>query len=353
MVAAFLLAGCHQNGTVFTVDITSDSVDANPGDGLCADDSGSCSVRAAVMEANALPGVEEIRLMAGETHLLSIDGGYEDEAATGDLDITEAVVITGDGAIDATAIHDRIFHVQHPSGLAELVGIDLRGTAMTPGNIQVGSILSHEGDGILVVSETDMSGTSHPLLGSVVDLGGPAVLWASSVQAEAIEGNPLTVSISGSENVNLWNVTVAGATTATNPDSNLAVGVYPAGEPSNVNVRHSTILGAWVGGATITGSVVEECLTEMIYTFDLPSSSGRNIETATSCGFTQPDDQQNTDPLLGPMADNGGAVPTALPASGSPAIDTGACDLALDARLSPRPSGASCDSGAVEVQSAG
>src|SRR2546425_11690804 len=37
----------------FTVDTTADSVDAAPGDGLCADAGGLCSLRAAVMEASA------------------------------------------------------------------------------------------------------------------------------------------------------------------------------------------------------------------------------------------------------------------------------------------------------------
>ena len=351
--AAIGLSACHQNGTVFAVDITTDSVDANPGDGLCADASGSCSVRAAVMEANAVPGVEEIRLMAGTTHFLTIDGGYEDAAATGDLDITDAVVVTGDGAIDATAILDRVFDIRHSSGLVELEDLDLRGTAMTPGSIQAGSVLLHEGSGSLLVSRSDISGTAHPL-GSAVHLGGgPAIVSATTIQAVAIDGPiPTSLTISSPMVVSLWNVTVRGVPTQNPPD--LAVVVYgiPPGstQPSKVTVHHSSILGAWVGDATISGSIVEECLTSLIYTYALPISAGRNVETGTTCGFDEPDDQQNADPLLGPLADNGGSAPTALPAAGSPAIDTGPCTVAVDARMLPRPSGVSCDSGAVEVQ---
>lgn len=57
------------------------------------------------------------------------------------------------------------------------------------------------------------------------------------------------------------------------------------------------------------------------------------------------------DPLLGPLADNGGATPTFLPGSGSPAIDAGAGDdcAASDQRDIRRPQGAGCDIGAVEV----
>ena len=65
----------------------------------------------------------------------------------------------------------------------------------------------------------------------------------------------------------------------------------------------------------------------------------------------------DANPLLGPLQDNGGATPTFLPASGSPAIDHGVdiiCTAgparARDQRGVIRPQGAHCDIGAVEVQ---
>jgi len=49
-------------------------------------------------------------------------------------------------------------------------------------------------------------------------------------------------------------------------------------------------------------------------------------------GFlTAPGDQINTDPLLGPLQDNGGPTLTQLPLPGSPAIDAG------DPHFSPPP----------------
>jgi len=61
-------------------------------------------------------------------------------------------------------------------------------------------------------------------------------------------------------------------------------------------------------------------------------------------------------PLLGPLQDNGGATPTLLPASGSPAIDNGVDIICTagpargrDQRGVARPQGAHCDIGAVEV----
>lgn len=59
----------------------------------------------------------------------------------------------------------------------------------------------------------------------------------------------------------------------------------------------------------------------------------------------------DTDPKLGPLADNGGFTPTMLPGTGSSAIDTGTCSgaPATDQRGVARPQGNGCDVGAVEV----
>ena len=83
-------------GASFTVDATHDAVDAAPGDGVCADAGGACTLRAAVMETNALPGADEISLPGG-TYVLSIPGADEDAAATGDLDIVDDLMIDGGG----------------------------------------------------------------------------------------------------------------------------------------------------------------------------------------------------------------------------------------------------------------
>jgi len=58
-----------------------------------------------------------------------------------------------------------------------------------------------------------------------------------------------------------------------------------------------------------------------------------------------------TDPLLGPLQDNGGPAHTQLPKAGSSAINAGynpTC-AATDQRGVPRPQGVNCDIGAVEV----
>lgn len=98
---------------VFEVDVAADTLDLVPGDGECADASGNCSLRAAVIEANAWPGRQRIELPAGD-YVLSRAGALEDAAATGDLDLLEGVELVGAGAtasvIDADEL-DRVFDV--------------------------------------------------------------------------------------------------------------------------------------------------------------------------------------------------------------------------------------------------
>ncbi len=77
------------------------------------------------------------------------------------------------------------------------------------------------------------------------------------------------------------------------------------------------------------------------------ASNGHNVVGDGSCGATQPTDKPNTDPLLGPLGDNGGPTPTHALLAGSPAIDAGAGCPATDQRGAPR-SGA-CDIGAYEL----
>src|SRR4051794_21116230 len=49
----------------FIVNSTDDLPDNNPGNGTCADMGGACTLRAAIEETNALPGMDVITLPAG------------------------------------------------------------------------------------------------------------------------------------------------------------------------------------------------------------------------------------------------------------------------------------------------
>ncbi|HJW91843.1 MAG TPA: choice-of-anchor Q domain-containing protein [Anaerolineales bacterium] len=80
------------------------------------------------------------------------------------------------------------------------------------------------------------------------------------------------------------------------------------------------------------------------------TSSGHNLESGDTCGFHAVGDQVNTDPLLGPLQNNGGYTYTQALLPGSPAIDQGDNALcpAVDQRGVSRPQGAACDVGAYE-----
>ena len=80
-----------QAAAVFTVNTNIiDVVDANPGDGVCdaVPPKNVCTLRAAIEEANALPGADEI-ILPPNTYLLTI---------VAELTITDNLTITGGGA---------------------------------------------------------------------------------------------------------------------------------------------------------------------------------------------------------------------------------------------------------------
>jgi hypothetical protein len=89
-----------------------------------------------------------------------------------------------------------------------------------------------------------------------------------------------------------------------------------------------------------------------------PISLGHNIVGDNSCGLTGPGDMNNTNPVLGPLANNGGPTPTHAPLACSPAIDavpvadstdTNGVSITTDQRGFLRPQGAASDIGAVEA----
>jgi CSLREA domain-containing protein len=98
---AILISACCR--PTFTVTKTADT-----NDGTCS--TWDCSLREAVIASNTCSGAQAIEIPAGG-YTLTIPGIDEDAAATGDLDLTDDVTITG---IAAPSIHgnvDRAFHI--------------------------------------------------------------------------------------------------------------------------------------------------------------------------------------------------------------------------------------------------
>jgi len=155
LFVAGVVAGTSAEAATFTVNATTDAVDANPGDGVCQTAAaGECTLRAAVMEANKLPGPDNIVLPAGKYQLFlhgtaSTNPFGESDDSVGDLDIKESLTITGvPGAPDTVvidggyalpaALNDRLFQLSPgqtfgPTGGATGLDVTISGVTLTGG----------------------------------------------------------------------------------------------------------------------------------------------------------------------------------------------------------------------------
>ena len=173
----------------FSPNVFPDSVDVNIGNGQALDSAGKVSLRAAVQESNALAGTDKISLGAG-TFTLSRSGIGEEIAATGDLDITDDLIIEGAGAnltiINANSA-DRVFHVR-PGGKLTLKNVTITGGRLTDyGEYNSGGGIQN--NGTLTLIDCKMTGNS------------------------AIEGGALSnfrVSVSASAVANVINTVITG-----------------------------------------------------------------------------------------------------------------------------------------------
>lgn len=407
LAVAVLGSAAEARAATFTVTATADAVDAAPGDGVCAAADGSCTLRAAVMEANALPAPDRIVLPAGRYTLTIVPAAFDSDAS-GDLDIEDDLAIVGAGPagtiIDGGGI-DRVFE---NFAILQLTSLTVRGGRMLSGDDGGGGIVNAGflyltdvvvrdntatmgGGGILnysdlfIVDSRIESNTVVPAApGSPRDLGGGGIgnesnlyLARSTVRGNSapfggglandaygfVTNSTLSGNTAASSGGGIWNdsyLTVVSSTIAGNSApaggaiSDLAddrlVGVTVDGElavDGGSTALANTILA---GGCAVTngGSVV---------------SHGKNLARGTSCALTQPGDLQGVDPRLGPLQANGGPTETEALLAGSPAVDaggdqpvslprffgafTGACP-ATDQRGYAHQAGAHCDIGAYE-----
>jgi uncharacterized repeat protein (TIGR01451 family)/CSLREA domain-containing protein len=340
----------------FTVNSTLDTVDTVPGDGTCADDAGSCTLRAAIQEANELPGADTIALPAG-VFQLTLSGTGEELAATGDLDITDDLTISGAGPAATTVDGgdlDRVFDIA-PNGASIIVtfsGLTIRnGTASgaAGGAIRVNL-------GSVTLNDSSLTDNNADTNGGAIFNAGTLSINRSTLSANVASGSGGGLYNGGS--ATLTNVTLSG-----NGATSFGGGVYNA-PLATFNARHATLAlnGATTGGgvnnagtATLTGTLLSantggNCAGTI-------SSDGSNLDSGTTCAFGAAGDQSGVDPLLGALADNGGPTATHAILPGSPAIDAAASGNCpgTDQRGVARPvdgngdSVAACDIGAFEA----
>jgi len=160
----------------FTVNSTADAADANIFDGVCFTAAGSCTLRAAVQQADALGGSQTIVLLGGTTYTLAIKGPANDstDPAHGDLDVLANIAIRASGGTAVVqgqptflvpGFDDRIFDVAQGGSLS-LDSIQVKGGH---GGDQGGGIRN---SGDLRLSSTTVSNNTATFGGGIWNAGG-------------------------------------------------------------------------------------------------------------------------------------------------------------------------------------
>ncbi|HVO22295.1 MAG TPA: CSLREA domain-containing protein [Candidatus Margulisiibacteriota bacterium] len=320
----------------FTVNSTADAVDVAPGNGTCATAAGTCTLRAAIQEANALAGADTINVPAG-SYFLTIQGANEDAAASGDLDLRSDLTINGT---------DTTFPVISGGGIDRVFDI------LVSGVVTLSRLIIQNGN----TSSADAAG------GGMRNAGNLTLLDISVRNNTVQGGDGGGIGNLSSGRMQLTNVTISG-----NLAANWGGGIFNdvGGSMQLVNVT-LTDDGASQGGDVANigdGQLVNTIVTNSrqgrasnCYGVAL-TSLGHNLDDGESCGLVATGDLSNTNPGLGQATS---ATFFAYPlVAGSPAIDAG--DNAhcpdTDQRGQPRPTDGNippdgrfdCDIGAYEA----
>ncbi len=294
-VALALGLGSPARGAVFLVDSTADEIDASPGDGLCASGSGVCTLRAAVIEANATVGPDVIEIPAGD-YGLTIPGLGEDQAATGDIDVFDELVIRGLGGVaDDVVLHGdwrepndigRVFHGQLASRLT-VQRLTISDTwAGYDSDEGAGAAIRSDGDSLVLEDSFFARNIGYSISpgGGAVYASTPAVAVARSrffnnrsVDAAGDGGAIQARDLSVEDSIFIGNVADDGGA------------IEVEGLPAELIVRRSQFIGnatSDVGAAVSGGGTLEDSL------FDANWTQGGLVVTATeirSCEFRDND----------------------------------------------------------------
>ena len=295
-------------------------------------DSGPGSLRQALADAND-----------GDTITFAVTGIIG--LTSGELVIDRNITISGPGANllavsrAANAAPFRIFHVM----LGHAVIIE----GLTISN---GSVLNIFGGGIynfesaLTVINCTLAGNSalgqQGSGGGIFSNGGGAGGHASLIIINsAFNGNAATTggAIGNNGSSGMANLTISNSTLSGNSASFFGGGVddHTASGTASVTITNSTFsentsanISMFKGGLLDIGNtVLKAALSGVnleIAKLAMVTSRGYNVSSDDAGGFlTGPGDQLNTDPMLGPLQNNGGPTFPHELLKGSPAIDAG------------------------------
>ncbi len=379
----------------FLVNTTADTHDATPGDRVCQDSNGNCSVRAALEEAGALSQEVVVQVPAGT---------YTLDARNGGLRITGQVDLRGAGAATILDGNNSTRVLEVVSGAsARLEGLSVRnGNVSTGGgglynagtatltNVTFSHNSALTGGGLYNAGTATLTNVTFSHNSALTGGGGLYNAGTATLTGVTFSGN--SADGGGGGLYNAGTATLTGVTFSHN-SANFGGGLYNAATATLTGVTFShnsagtggglyndgtakvsfstfsqNSVNYYGGGIFILSGTVQVkgvILSGNSAGADGPecggslTSQGYNlVQSTTGCGFTAAStDITGSDAQLGPLADNGGPVQTHLPNAGSPALDkvppSDCTDLdgntlATDARGVSRPQGAACDIGAVE-----
>jgi CSLREA domain-containing protein len=183
---------------IFEVDSTTDGVDADPLDDLCATGSGKCTLRAAIDQANATAGSDIVELPKGTFKLTrSNSGGMVTANEEGDLYVDEPLTIDGRGAgrtVIKQTVNDRVIEAEVAS-LSALSLTDLKvtgGHVTAPGNQLGGGIRNN---GTLTLDRVTVSGNrvtprsppGNSFGGGIAQTDGLLIITRSKISGNLVE----------------------------------------------------------------------------------------------------------------------------------------------------------------------
>jgi hypothetical protein len=322
-----------------------------------------CSLRNALIHAT----------VDGETVSLAPPapaGPYEVTQNGAPLEISHNTKLVGTGARTTT--------IERGSNLGGVLAIDgavtgatIQGVTISGGGPSGGGI---ENAGTLTIRDSALDGNGSDEGGGVYSSGTLTVIGSTMTDnfadaSESYGGGAMIASGTASfvNSTIAENSAVANSGTGFAFGGGIAVGGLGTASLANVTLFSNDATGAEAGTggnlyADPGGSISAK---DTIITLGGPencaeaiTSQGYNLENRNQCGLTGTGDETNLDPLLGALQDNGGETDTLAPAAASPAVDHGnpagctdplGTPLTTDQRGSPRPVGAACDIGAVEL----
>ncbi|MEZ4657167.1 MAG: choice-of-anchor Q domain-containing protein [Caldilineaceae bacterium] len=182
-------------------------------------------------------------------------------------------------------------------------------------------------------------------------LAGPTTIQRSTIYNHAAPLAPALGVAAGQQVVRIVNSTISG-----NQNSHPVLQGAVVVSGGQVEISNSTLAnnpgGNLSGPAQISNSIFVADAAGINCTGAASVSLGHNLESGTTCGFTQTGDLQNANADLLPLEGNStGLTPLHALGAASQAVDAGDCSggmILIDQRGVARPQGAACDIGSYE-----